>query len=114
MIRFPKTLAAWASPEFEPAFKQELCDLGVEYLPLQAGLRQSSYVSDSPLAPVLLQSRETVEALELKAGIFYAGVIAGSCCADDPTPVCDQSEYCELQITINKLNAEASIVLLAN
>ena len=47
-------------------------------------------------------------------GIFYAGIIVGSCCDSDPTPVCEQTEYCEVQFNINKLTAEATVALLEN
>ena len=45
-------------------------------------------------------------------GIFYTGVVAGCSCADDPTPVEEQHEYCEVLIEINRATAEAVIRLL--
>ena len=47
------------------------------------------------------------------AGIFYTGIIAGCSCADDPTPVNEESEYCEVQLDIDKATAETTVVLLA-
>ena len=81
-------------------------------LPLQQGLTQSSYVSESDFNVVILSSSEAVDALNIKAGIFYAGINAGSCCADDPTPLDEVTEYCEINIEINKSTAEAIIRLL--
>ena len=113
MIRFTKSLAAWKTPQFEFSFKQEVRLLHVNQLPLQAGLAQTSYVIDSGIEPMILKTSETADVIRIKAGVFYAGVIAGSCCADDPTPVCEQTEYCELQFEINKRSAQVTIVLLA-
>jgi hypothetical protein len=42
-------------------------------------------------------------------GIFYAGIITGCNCADDPTPVEAQKKYCEIHLTIDRTNAAANI-----
>ncbi|QLQ31404.1 MAG: hypothetical protein HZT40_07100 [Candidatus Thiothrix singaporensis] len=83
-------------------------------LPLQQALTQSSHVSGSPRTVIILQTAETPEQIQVKAGLFYAGVIAGSCCADDPTPLCEQPEYCELQFDINRQTAETIVTLLTD
>lgn len=114
MIQFSKSLDAWNSPDFTAAFKTDVCQLAVEQLPLQAALAHSSYVSESAIDPVVLMASETNDTIRVVTGIFYAGVIAGSCCADDPTPVCEQTEYCELQFDISKATAEVTILLLEN
>lgn len=110
--RFEKSLTAWRTPDFDAVFKQELRDLDPGLLPLQAALSQSSYVSDSAIDPVILHSSETETTIQIKTGIFYAGVIAGSCCADDPTPLCEQPEYCELLCCIDKETGVITIELV--
>lgn len=112
MILFTQSLAAWKTPAFESVFKQEICQLEKDALPLQAALSQSSHVSDSAIDPVVLTINEGQDGINIKTGVFYSGIIAGSCCADDPTPVCEQTEYCELLFSINKASAEVSITLL--
>ena len=112
MIALPESLKAWDSPAFEDIFKNEVESLGNTQLPLQQGLNHSSYVSDSGLNVVILKTDETSEVINVKTGVFYAGIIAGSCCADDPTPLDEQTEYCVIQFEINKLTAEAKIILL--
>lgn len=86
--------------------------LDSEHLPLQQGLTQSSYVSDSGFSIVILNSFDTAGVIQVKTGVFYSGVIAGSCCSDDPTPLNEQTEYCEMQVEISKSTAEAKITLL--
>lgn len=112
MISLPESLTTWGAPEFEVIFKREVSSLESTLLPLQQGLAQSSYVSDSDFNVVILSSSETADALNIKAGIFYAGINAGSCCADDPTPLDEITEYCEINVEINKSTAEAIIRLL--
>ena len=114
MIIFSQSLAAWNTPVFTSVFKQEVCRLEKDALPLQTALAHSSHVSDGAIDPVVLTINEVQDAIHIKTGVFYSGIIAGSCCADDPTPVCEQTEYCELMISINKTSAEVSIVLLSD
>lgn len=109
MITLAQSLAAWHSPDFESVLKQELEQLDKQLLPLQQGLAQSSYVSDSDISVSILSISETPDFIQAKAAILYGGIIAGSCCADDPTPLCEQPEYCELLFSINKTTAETQV-----
>jgi len=111
VFNLPNTLAALGTPQFEQTLKDEIQNLDTGLLPLQAGLSQSSHVSDSDIKVVILSITETTDEICAKTGIFYAGIIAGSCCADDPTPVDENTEYCEVQFDINKLTAETSATL---
>jgi hypothetical protein len=61
---------------------------------------------------VVLGVAEEPDYIRVKAGIFYQGIIAGCSCADDPTPVGEQTEYCVVQFDIDKQTAEARITLL--
>lgn len=112
MLKLTKSLAAWNTPEFAAVFKQEVAALESSQLPLQDALALSSDVADTPIEPVILHSEESETKIQVKTGIFYSGIIAGSCCADDPTPVCEQMEYCELQFIISKGTAETRVLLL--
>ena len=112
MISLPKTLAAWGSPAFEQAFKAETAALDAELLPLQEGLSHSTNALADRFEFVLLSAREEGDALLLKAGIFYQGIVAGCSCADDPTPVEPQTEYCEVELTIHRPDAHTEIRLL--
>ena len=109
MITLTKSVSYWGSPGFEETFKVEVGALNNEQLPLQQGLTQSSYVSDSNFNVVILNSSETTTAIHVKTGIFYAG----SCCSDDPTPMNEQAEYCEVEFDIDKSTAETIITLLS-
>jgi len=111
MLKLPESLKAWGNEDFENVFKREVQALKESQLPLQAGLSQSSYVGDSDIKVMILAIEDTPTEILLKTGIFYSGIIAGSCCADDPTPMCEQNEYCELLFNINKTTALATVAL---
>lgn len=113
MIALARSLNAWGTTAFEDTFRSEAVALDSEQLPLQQGLLYSSHVADSGFGVVILNSFETTHAILVKTGVFYNGVIAGSCCTDDPTPLNEQAEYCELQFEINKTTADTKISLIS-
>lgn len=114
MIKLVNLLKAWGTPDFERVCKHGIQKIDAELLPLQEGLSQSSHVSGANINVVILNITETSNIIHVKTGIFYAGIIAGSCCADDPTPISEQTEYCEVQFDIDKVTAEATITILEN
>ncbi len=112
MPRLSKALGAWNTPDFAAIFKEEVGQLGAAALPLQQGLSKSSHVSGDRFDVVVLGVTEEPQRIRVKAGIFYQGVIAGCSCADDPTPVDEQTEYCVLQFDIDKKTADTMVRLL--
>ncbi len=112
MIRLGDTLAAWNSPEFEDVLKREIAALDPALLPLQKGLARSSYVGDGKLGVVMLGAGSSTLLVTVRAGLMYTGVDAGSCCADDPTSVIEQAEYCEMQFDIDRASGEAVVTLM--
>ena len=113
MIRLTKSLNAWGSPDFEDILKAEIEQLGADQLPLQQGLSTSSYALDDNLNVRIISVSEEANFIRAKVGIFYSGMTPGCSCADDPTPVEEQVEYCVVQIDINKITAETTVILLA-
>ena len=112
LLKLTDVLKAWETPDFERAFKENIQELDKGILPLQEGLSQSSHVGDEKISVIVLNTTETTESICVKTGIFYAGIIAGSCCADDPTPGSENTEYCEVLFEINKNSAETAMILL--
>jgi hypothetical protein len=112
MIRLTKTLNAWGTPRFEGTLKAEVEQINADQLPLQQGLSTSSHVTDSQHQVMVIRVADGEGFIHVTAGIFYSGIIAGCSCADDPTPIDEQNEYCEVQIEINKKTAEATVTLL--
>ena len=114
MIKLTKSLQALAGPNFKTILKTDIQNIDPALLPLQQGLSLSSYVSDNPFSVTILNVTETPDALIIKSGVFYTGIIAGCSCADDPSPQDQQNEYCEVQFTIDKSSAETNIILLSD
>jgi len=114
MIRLTKAIEAWGTADFTDILKHEIEELDAEQLPLQQGLSFTSDVGDCQFRAMIMRVTEGEEYIKIKAGIFYTGIIAGCSCADDPTPISEQSEYCEVQILIDRNTAEATVVLLAS
>jgi hypothetical protein len=113
MLRFTDALNAWGSPEFNAILKQEIEQLTGEQLPLQQGLTSSSHALDDSLRAVIISAVDEGRVIRAKAGIFYTGIIAGCNCADDPSPVNEENEYCEVQLDIDKSTARTTVILLA-
>ena len=51
--------------------------------------------------------------IRVKAGLAYNGIIAGCSCSDDPTPIDETNEYCEVLFSINKETAETTVELFS-
>lgn len=112
MIRLDKALHAWGTPDFEAVLKQEIAQLDAGQLPLQQGLSTGNYVTADPLTVVINSVAEMEEVIRVKAGIFYKSVIGGCSCADDPTPISENNEYCEVQLDIAKATADTVVMLV--
>jgi len=112
IIHFSRVVELWGSSNFKTVVKQEIESLPISELPLQQGLTMGSYALDRDIEAMILNSWESESCIHVKAGIFYKSVIAGCSCADDPTPVDEVDEHCEVQIDINKASGEATITLL--
>lgn len=114
MFILTKALAAWPGADFNKIFREEIQGINASLLPLQEGLSQTSYVSDGGIEAVVLGVSETENNIRVKASIFYSGIIAGSCCADDPTPVDTQTEHCHMQFDIDKKTAETVVTIITD
>lgn len=105
-LRLPKSLAAWGAPDFPAALKREL-EANAAQLPLQAGLTGSSAVFGERIEVMVIASEADAARIRARVGVFFSGIVAGCSCADDPTPVEAQNEYCELMVDIDRRTAAA-------
>ena len=112
MIQLSKGLKAWQTSAFNEVVKDEIEHLDANTLLLQQGLTHGSYALGENITAMITDTSETANFIQVKAGIFYTSIIAGCSCADDPTPVDEYAEYCEIQLDIDKKTASTSISLL--
>lgn len=106
------SLRAWGSPAFEATLKDELEGLATSALPLQAAVAYGSCVADGPIKVMIMQIDASGPRLSIKVGVAFHSIIAGCNCADDPTPVNELAEFCELLLDIDKMTADTSVTLL--
>ena len=108
-ICLPRTASAWGGPDFEAVLKAELAAVGAVTLPLQGGLRRGSVVVEAPVEVMPISAAERDGFLRLRVGIFYAGILAGCGCADDPTPVEAEPEFCELVVELDPASGNGRV-----
>jgi hypothetical protein len=107
-MHLPESARAWGSTDFVAVLKRELAERKDE-LPLQQALTGTSTVADEAVTVVLLGTQADAALICVKVGIFFGGILAGCSCADDPTPIEPQTEYCELKIEIDRVTGNASL-----
>lgn len=113
MLHLPQILAAWSGSDFAVTVKRELATLDPTALSLQDALVHTSVALDGAgIETILLAAEENDTALALKLGVFFSGVVAGCHCADDPTSIEAQQEYCELCLVIDKKTAASRVMLI--
>ena len=113
MFKLNLSLLAWDTSAFNNIFIKEISALDEKTLPLQQGLSHSSYANSDNLTATVLSKKSDENCLFIKAGLFYTGIIAGCNCADDPTPIDENNEYCEVLFTIDKKTAVSSVSLVS-
>lgn len=67
---------------------------------------------DHDLKIIVHEFRQEGNRVLAKLGAFYSGITAGCSCADDPTPVDETPEYCELSLVMDLDTGKAQIELL--
>lgn len=111
LMRLPASLGAWDTPEFPATLQHELAECAAA-LPLQQALTTTSAVAEGNITVLFLSASADAGQIHAKVGIFYKGILDGCSCADDPTPIEAQTEYCELLIDIGRQTAVAAVKLL--
>jgi len=111
MIRLSRTLSALQSPAFKAVFEQEVRALDRSLLPLLQGMSHGSQLGAAELGVMVIGAADHGSSVRVKAGIFFTSVIAGCSCADDPTPIGEIAEYCELLFDIDKGSANTQVTL---
>jgi len=98
--------------ELEAIFKAELAALPADDLPLQQGMAHGSVAKGDDLSVMVIGSAFDSDQLRIHAGLFYTSVVAGCACNNDPTPMNDEPEYCEVEFTIDRPGGAARVRLL--
>lgn len=111
MFKLSGLICSVSGSVLEKALKKEIEQLGAKLLPLQQGLSAGGYALYDKFNVMIITVSDHGEHLQVKAGVFYHGVIAGCSCSDDPSPTDVTTEYCEVLFTIDRESGAASVVL---
>jgi len=111
MLRFPRTAGA-ASDEIEATFKAELAATPADALPLQQGMAHGSVADGETLSAMVIRTEVESRRIRLYAGLFFASVVAGCACHNDPTPMGNESEYVEAVFQIERPGGATRVSLL--
>ena len=114
MLQLTNALKAWHSQEFKQILKDELQQIDASNLPLQQALSIGNYALENKFTPIIMSTSEDTDYIHAKVGIFFSSIISGCSCADDPTPVDENTEYCEILLDIDKSTADTTITLISN
>jgi hypothetical protein len=104
-----ESVGAWNTTAFRDVLKREIERLDPGLLPLQQALSATSYALGEGFQAMVLGVSEQAGSIRAEVGIFFSGIVAGCSCADDPTPVEPQNEYCELRFEIDIATGEATV-----
>jgi hypothetical protein len=102
--QLPQALAAFGSPAFASTLKQELLALDPARLPLESATQQGGVVDTTNLDLTVLGARDEGDRLEARIGVFFAEIVGGCSCGDEP--LC-ATAYGQLLVTIRKSDATA-------
>ena len=80
-------------------------------LPLQQALRGSSVAIEDGIGFSVIAAGADAQTIAARVGVFYAGIVAGCNCADDPSPVEPVPEYCELVLSLDRATGQAQVRL---
>ncbi|HDP88578.1 MAG TPA: hypothetical protein ENN42_01260 [Thioalkalivibrio sp.] len=114
MTTLSQSLAAFGTADFEATARREIEQLGLDGLPLQQGLQTGSIARDDKLSAMIIGVNEAPQELHVRAGLFYTSIIAGCACADDPTPLDENTEYCEVLVDIDRGTGQATVRLASD
>jgi hypothetical protein len=105
-MRLTKSARAWGTPKFREVLKDEIEHLAISELPLAQALQFGNFVADERPTVMINSVEDQGDHVTVRVGLFFAGINAGACCADDPTPVESRQEYCVVQLKVDLTTGE--------
>ena len=111
-MRLANAAGAWGTPKFREVLKDEIEHLAVGEFPLARALQFGNFLADERPTVMINSIEDRGDHIAVRMGLFFAGINAGACCADDPTPVDPHHEYCVVQMQIDLATGEAQAHLM--
>ena len=111
-MKLAKSVRAWGTPRFREVLKDEIKHLAMSEIPLARALQFGNFVADERPTVMINSIEDQGDHVAVRVGFFFAGINAGACCADDPTPVESHHEYCVVQMQVDLATGETQARLL--
>ncbi|MEW6446342.1 MAG: hypothetical protein ACOZAQ_08295 [Pseudomonadota bacterium] len=111
MLKLDSSLAALNAPDFPLILLDELNRQDALSRPLQQGLTYGSVALLDKVKLGVLERREDERAVRIRIAAYYASLITGCNCIDDPSPLSELPEYAELSVEIDRVSGAASVAL---
>jgi hypothetical protein len=107
-LALPRSRCAWPDETFSTTLKAEIEALPAGSLPLDQATVNGWHVDDSHITATVLRVADDANTITADLGIFFAEIIAGCSCGDEPQ---SQHAYCELRLSIDKNTGVAKFFL---
>jgi hypothetical protein len=111
-MRLAKAVGVWGTPKFREVLKEEIEHLVISEFPLAQALQFGNFVADERPTVMINSIEDRGDHVAVRVGVFFAGINAGACCADDPTPVESHHEYCVVQMEVDLATGETQARLV--
>lgn len=108
VTRLGKSLRAWNTDAFAGILKAEILGLGAGVLPLHEAAA-GGCVDEGDVEITVLGTGDSAAEIHVNVGVFFAEVIAGCSCGDEPSA---SNAYCELRVSIDKTTGLARFAVI--
>jgi hypothetical protein len=109
MTKLIQTLNNWDTDSFSQTLKDEIKTIKADDLPLLKSTTQGGIVNTEKSGITILRKTETLNNIIVYIGMFFTEIVPSCSCGDDPM---EANNYCEIEIKINKLNANTTFKLI--
>lgn len=111
-MKLVKAVSVWGTPRFRELLKEEIEQQVLGEPLLQRALRYGNFLADQKPTAMIYHIEEHEDHVVVRLGLFFAGIDAGSCCANDPTAVEPHDEYCVIQMDIDLVTGDTQARLV--
>jgi len=108
VTRLGNSLRAWNTDAFAGILKADLLALGAGVLPLHEAAA-GGCVDEGHVEITVLGASDSAAEIQVNVGVFFAEVLAGCSCGDEPSA---SNAYCELRVSIEKATGLARFAVI--
>ncbi len=102
------SLRAWETDAFASTLKADILGLGAGVLPLHEAAA-GGCVDEGDIEITVLGTTDNATEIHVNVGVFFAEIIGGCSCGDEPST---SNAYCELRVSIDKVNGLARFAVI--